>query len=208
MQAAWQLYFNRTLGLLPLLLRWLACVFGATVDTTHLVEVRETFETLLYVCYDSSIMALAITLGFSIIPILIALYALRVSLRTEKYARAQVKLMQEQEEKREREQASQDQWSAKFDAAVSAVQKLGPAWIQTKQGQTNAYGLAFPGPDLVPRIERYLIEDKLSRGPVRARQMDVAQLRLPLVQETVTQVLDCVEKFKQDWPDEAKRLNL
>ena len=152
-------------------------------------------------------MTLAIAI-LSIIPILISLYALRVSLRAKEYARAQVKLMQEQEEKRDREQASEDEWSAKFDEAVSAVQKLGPAWIQTKEGQTNAYGLAFPGPDLVPRIERYLIEEKLSRGPVRARQMNVAQLRLPVVQETITQVLCCVEKFRQDWPDEAKKLRL
>jgi len=34
------------------------------------------------------------------------------------------------------------------------------------------------------------------------------QLRLPSVQETITQVLDCVRKFKQDWPDEAKKLGL
>jgi hypothetical protein len=153
-------------------------------------------------------MTLPISLILWIISILISIYALCVSLRAKEYARTQVRLMQEQEKKRDHEQASQDEWSAKFDEAVSAVQKLAPAWIQTREGQTNAYGLAFPGLDLVQRIERYLIEEKLSRGPVRARQMNVAQLRLPVVQDTITEVLGCVEKFKQNWPDEAKKLKL
>lgn len=63
--------------------------------------------------------------------------------------------MQEQETKGERERASQDEWSAKFDAAVSAVQKLGPAWMLAKGSQMNDYGLAFPA-ELAGRIERYL----------------------------------------------------
>jgi hypothetical protein len=40
-------------------------------------------------------MALAVPLVLSIVPILIALYEVRVSLRAEKYARDQVELMQE-----------------------------------------------------------------------------------------------------------------
>jgi len=153
-------------------------------------------------------MSLIVSVALSIIPILIALYALWVSLRTEKYARTQVELMQRQETERVREQAIQDEWSAKFDAAVSAVQKIAPRWTQTPNGQTNTYGLAFPGPDLVPQIEHYLVEEKLSRGPVRARQINGAELRLPVVRETITQVLACVEKFKRDWPAEAKKLGL
>jgi Arc/MetJ family transcription regulator len=152
-------------------------------------------------------MALALPLVFAVIPILIALYALRVSLRAEKYARAQVELMNEQERKREREQATQDEWSAKFDAAASAVQKLGPHWMQANGSQTNAYGLAFPA-ELRERIERYLIEERSSRGTFRARQIDASQFRLPPIQDTITQVLDCANKFRQNWPDEAKKLRL
>lgn len=55
-------------------------------------------------------MAVAISLAFSIIPILIALYAVRGSLPAEKYAPTQVKLVEEQERKREREQATHDNW--------------------------------------------------------------------------------------------------
>ena len=153
------------------------------------------------------IVVLALPLVLSVIPILIALYALRVSLRAEKYAREQVQLMQEQETKREREQASQDEWSSKFDAAVAAVQKLGPAWMTTKNGQTNDYGVAFSG-ELRGKIERYLIELISSYGPIRARQLDASQLRLPPVQDTITQVLDCANKFALAWPDEAKKLGL
>jgi len=80
--------------------------------------------------------------------------------------------MQEQERKREREQAILGDWAAKFDKAISAIQKLGPHWMLANASQTNAYGLAFPGPDLVPRIESYLIEEKLSRGPVRTRSIN------------------------------------
>jgi hypothetical protein len=74
-------------------------------------------------------MAVAIPLALSIIPILIALYAVRVSLRAEKYAGTQVELMQEQERKREREQAILDDWAAKLDKAISAIQRLGPHWL-------------------------------------------------------------------------------
>ena len=132
---------------------------------------------------------------------------MRVSLRAEKYAGAQVELMKEQETKREREQVSQNEWSTKFDAAVSAVQKLGPAWMVARGSQMNDYGVAFPA-ELAGRIERYLIEEKLSRGPIWARQIDPSQLRLPPVQETIAQVLDSVKKFKQDWLDEAEKLRL
>jgi hypothetical protein len=156
------------------------------------------------VCYASHIVAALLVL----IPILISIYALWVSIESRKYTRAQVELMQEQERTRERERAIEDEWAQKFDDAVSAVQKVASAWTQTPGGQTNTYGLAFPGPDLVPRIERYLIEEKMSRGPVRARQINAAQLRLPIVQETITQVLDCVERFKREWPGETVRLNL
>ena len=74
-------------------------------------------------------MAVAIPLALSIIPILIAHYAVRVSLRAEKYAGTQVELMQEQERKREREQAILDDWAAKLDKAISAIQRLGPHWL-------------------------------------------------------------------------------
>jgi len=151
--------------------------------------------------------AVAIPLILAVIPILIALYALLVSLRAEKYARDQVQLMQEQETKREREQASQDEWSSKFDAAVSAVQKLGPHWMVANGSQTNAFGLAFPA-ELVGRIERYLIVERSSRGIFRARQMDASQFRLSPVQDTITQVLDSANKFRRDWPDEARKLGL
>jgi len=36
--------------------------------------------------------------------------------------------------------------------------------------------------------------------------MDASQLRLPPLQETIAQVLECVKKFRQDWPEEAKKL--
>ena len=97
---------------------------------------------------------------------------MRVSLREGKYARTRVELMQEQERKSVREQAILGDWAAKFDKAISAIQKLGPHWMLANASQTNAYGLAFPGPDLVPRIESYLIEEKLSRGPVRTRSIN------------------------------------
>src|SRR5258708_5005728 len=113
--------------------------------------------------------------------------------------------MQEQKQESERELARQDEWSAKFDAAVSAIQKLGPHWMHAKGSQTNAYGLAFPA-ELVGRIERYLVEERSSRSSFGARQMDASQLRLPPLEETITQVLECVKTFRQDWPEEAKKL--
>lgn len=128
------------------------------------------------------------------------------ALRAEKYSRAQVDLMQEQETKREREQAKVRRVVSELRCGRFRCSKAWPSLDACKgAAKTNAYGLAFPA-ELVGRIERYLVEERSSRSSFRARQMDASQLRLPPLQETITQVLECVKKFRQDWPEEAKKL--
>jgi len=138
----------------------------------------------------------------------IALYALKVSMESRTYTRKQVELMQKQEEEQRRDRATEEEWAAKFDAAVSAVLKTAPTWTKTPEAQVPTFALTFPDQVLIGRIERYLIEGSLHLRPVVARQIQATELRLPIVRETITQVLECVEKFKRDWPDEAARLKL
>jgi hypothetical protein len=147
-------------------------------------------------------------LALSILPILISLIAIWLAWDAKRYARVQVDLMREQEQKRDQERATDDEWAVKCDAAVTAIQKIMPHWMQASSGLTNAYGLAFANQALRARIERYLTVERIGPGPVRARQIGVDQLRLPVVRETITQVLDGLAKFKQNYPDESRKLGL
>ncbi len=145
--------------------------------------------------------------AISLISLLLSVIAILLSLRSIYYTRRQTEIMEEKREQKRHEDESTAEWAAKFDEAVSAILKIEPYWIETKSAKTNAFGLAFPDSAVQQRIENSLVEGKFGRG-LRARQMGSDQLRLPSVQQTITEALDCVRKFKQAWPDDAKKLGL
>ena len=148
---------------------------------------------------------MTVVLVLSISSILISLWALWVSIQSRRFTRRQVEIMQAAQQL---ERATEHVWAEKFDSAVSAVQRIGPSWTQTPHAKFNTCTLVFPEPDLVDRIERYLIDGTMSRAPVRARQIHAADLRLTVVRETITQALECVDEFKRNWPHEAAKLKL
>src|SRR6516165_6895278 len=98
--------------------------------------------------------ALAIlSLGLSIIAILI-------SLRSVRYTKRQTELMEGSESRRQREEQDLELWARKFEEAVACALKIGPPWIQTTRGQTNAYGVVCPNPELRQRFETYLVNQR------------------------------------------------
>lgn len=125
------------------------------------------------------------------------------------YAWRQTSFMKQQLEMIRREQAVAEELASKFDEAVNAVLRVTPKFIQSTKGfTTNAYGLVFPDPDFRQRIESYLIEADIGRNRFHARPLSSDQLRLPVVQKTIAQVLDCVKRFKEENPIDAKNIGL
>lgn len=147
-------------------------------------------------------MLAAISLGISILAILISLGAFY-------YTKRQVQIMEGQESRREREEEDLKTWALKFDEAVRVALKIGPAWIHTTQygAATNALGVVCPDPGLRQRIETYLVNH--DRGDnFSPRQTSSDLLRMPIVQRTITELLECVERFTVEDPANAKTLGL
>lgn len=125
------------------------------------------------------------------------------------YVVKQTRLMNQQLRMSREQQSADAEWSAKFDDAVSTVVKIGPKVVTAPSGSvSNAYGLVFPDPEFRQRIERHLVHFELSRNRFGARPIDTEQLRLPIVQETIRQVLDAARKFKDEHSDLAKQIGL
>ncbi|SRR6266581_2697760 len=141
----------------------------------------------------------AISLILSIAAILISIFSFR-------YTKRQTEIMEAQESRRTREAANLKLWEQKFNEAVSAVTKVGPSWIQTKNAQTNAYGIVCPKPELRQRIEAYLVNRQGDHFSARQASSDL--LGMSIVQHTITELLECVEHFRQADPGNATKLGL
>jgi hypothetical protein len=144
----------------------------------------------------------------STISLLLAVIAILVSLGSVYYTRRQTQLIEKEQTRKQREDKVTAEWVAKFELAVDAAVKIAPSWIHSGAGQTNAYGLLFPDPAFRQLIEAHLIVTDRSRSSYSPRAASVEQLRMPIVQQTIQGVLDCVKKFKETDPENARKLGL
>jgi uncharacterized membrane-anchored protein YhcB (DUF1043 family) len=149
------------------------------------------------------------------ISLILSAAALGVSVAAFVYARRsfsaqkrQTEIMERQEARKQREDQSTVEWAAKFDEAVRLVQSIGPKFMQTPQALTTAYGSIFADATMRHRIETYLINADPGRKRFSARQANSEHLRMPIVQQTIQDVLDCVKRFKENQPESAKNLGL
>lgn len=145
------------------------------------------------------IVATAIALLLSVIAILVALWALW-------YAKRQTELMEREETQRQQERESAVEWEPKYLDAVGAVLN-----ILRKQAQATfggVYFFVFPDEDLRRAIETYLIDADFNHRQFSPRRATAEQLLLPAAQDTIRSVLECVTRFKQTDPGNAKRLGL
>ena len=141
------------------------------------------------------------------ISLVISILAIVISLGAFYYTKRQVEILEDQESRRQREEESLKAWAQKFDEAVRAALKIGPPIIQRADTQIKAYGVVCPHHELRSRIETYLVNH--DRGDnFSARQTSSDLLRMPIVQRTITELLECVERFKAEDPGNAKKLGL
>jgi hypothetical protein len=141
----------------------------------------------------------AVSLALSVLAILISLTAAY-------YSKRQTEIMEAQESRREREEWVLIEWRTKFDKAVRAVLSIGfSKLIQLPTWQSTAYGTILPSAELRQRIETYLVHQD---GRFMARALNDDVLRSQIVQTTITEVLEAVERFKVSDPDNARKLSL
>lgn len=111
--------------------------------------------------------------------------------------------MEAQEARRQTEAESIQEWSRKFDTAVRLLLAIEPKIFTDSRGRAFVY--IFPEDDLRSRIETYLIEADLGRNLFKARPVAAELLLMPIVQQTIQQVLDRVQEFRKKDPVSAAR---
>lgn len=144
----------------------------------------------------------------TIISLVLSVAAIVISLLALNYARQQTEIMSRQETRAANEDLDAAEWNSKFGQAVDASLKAARGWFVQGGAQTYAYGLVFPDPVLRERIETYLIETDRRRDHFAARQATREHMRMPLVRQTITEVLDCRARFVDSDPEVARKLGL
>src|SRR5713101_4553157 len=112
------------------------------------------------------------------------------------YTRKQARVMQEELGRLLRQDNRAEEWAKKYDEAAALLTRIFPGKFPTGPSvMTGAYTYIFQSEALRGRIERYLGR----RGFWGAFQPTLPtgeQLQNPVIQDTIQQVLDLVEKFK------------
>jgi len=121
----------------------------------------------------------------------------------------QLEVMREQLQTTKRQEGTVTEWASKFDEAAAALTKISPGSVQTGPNTVLvAYEAVFKSGDLRRRIESYLGTRTSWRHKFRPATLTSEQLQNPVVQQTIQDVLDSVEKFKTEHTDFARALRL
>ena len=167
-------------------------VYGDALPGSSMSLTHKKFATLL------PTMSL-FSLFLSIVAILVSGWALRYTRRQAEYAKRQTDLMEEQEARKKREDASTEEWTRKFDEAVGEVMKIAPK-LFPNNSLGSVYWYVFSEPER-RRIETYLINAERARNHYTARQTSGEILRMPIVRQTIQEVLDKAKQFKETDPN-------
>jgi len=132
--------------------------------------------------------------------------AILISLGSVYYTRRQTQLIEKEQTRKQHEDESAAEWAAKFDEAVRVVQKISTQRISDSVGRASCF--IFKSEMLRQRIETYLIKQDLGREHFPARKASSDDLRMPIMQQTIQEVLDCVKKFRETDPENARKLGL
>jgi len=143
---------------------------------------------------------------FSTISLVISAVAILVSLGSVYYTRRQTQLIEKEQTRKQREDESMAEWAAKFDEAVRVVQKIAAQRISDSVGR--AYSVIFKSETLRQRIEANLIDPDIGRERFPARKASSDDLRMSIMQQTIQEVLNCVQEFKETDPENARKLGL
>lgn len=101
------------------------------------------------------------------------------------------------------------EWSTTYDQAVDVLSRVYQSVIHMSPTKTvHALKLVFPDENLRRRIERYLGKPKFLTSKFQPYQLNKEQLLNPVVQEVLTQILECCERFKREHTDWAREIHL
>ncbi len=98
-------------------------------------------------------------------------------------------------------------WSTKHAEAVSLVIKT-HNWITMNGAQTIAYSHVFNDPAIRQWVETYIVHMDWPRSTMTPRVLEADQFALPIVQDTIKNAIETVQRFKRDHPADAAKLNL
>ena len=130
--------------------------------------------------------------------------AIWVSFRAFFYTKRQTEIMEGQEVRREREDQSIMEWAPKFDEAARLVVAMVSRCVFSYE--LPHYSTVFSDENLRTRIQQYLMDADFGRNRFTARQANSDQLHLPVVQQTIKEVLDRVKQFRESDPENARKL--
>jgi hypothetical protein len=139
----------------------------------------------------------------SIIPILIAGYALFVALRTESYARIQVQLMQEQAKKSEEQERDERQWAERHERLASRLSRISPNMMLAAPDAKSHFCLypdIFRDPQFRSKLETYIVDLNASRTEFRPHKATPHELRLQGLRDTVNTAEQLIDKYIKENP--------
>ena len=142
-------------------------------------------------------------LALSIIPILIALYALKVSLRAEKYAREQVVLMREQAKKSEEQERDERQWAERHERLATRLSRINPnLTLAAPDGNSHfcLYPAVFQDPQFRSKLETYVVDLNASRTEFQPHKATPHELRLQGLRDTVATAEQLIDKYVKENP--------
>jgi hypothetical protein len=159
------------------------------------------------------IVPVAIALLLSVIPILIALYALQISLRAEKYSHEQVQLMQEQNkdiQERKNQDAIDADWAIRYEKVVNQLRKINPH-VQVQEpgvtGTTMMYTTIFPDHRFRADLQTYIVPLDSSGTVFLPRSPRPDELRSPKMREIITKAEQLLGEFRKNHPAAARNLD-
>ena len=123
------------------------------------------------------------------------------------YTVRQTRLLQKQVDAALAKDASYGEWAKKWEQAVEALTKICAKTISIDNVPQHGLRIVFPGKQLHKRINRYLGRTTFL-GKFEPAKPSQEQLLNPVVQQLIQEVLDTIEKFKQEHTDWARVLEL
>jgi hypothetical protein len=135
--------------------------------------------------------------------------SLIIQLLQTKATRDQVRVMRDQLNVIVNQESDAEEWATKYDGAATLLSRIAPGTIIIGPSKTiPAYDQIFADEELRGRIERYLGRRSWWKNEFNASRLTKEQLQNPVIQNTISDVLTKVDKFKAEHTDWARSIGL
>jgi hypothetical protein len=135
--------------------------------------------------------------------------SLIIQLLQTKATRDQVRVMRDQLNVIRNQESDAEEWATKYDGAATLLSRIAAGMIIVGPSKTiPAYDQIFADEELRGRIERYLGRRNWWKNAFNASRLTKEQLQNPVIQNTISDVLNNVDKFKAEHTDWARSIGL